>query len=140
MALGVHLNVTYLNVEREPRGTGALSTQLLTLKYEGSSQFLQVVSNTVIVYDSTFFIRLLPHLIIWKFFWCELDYSCKVTNKSGQKHKCFFISQLSLSKSVTTMILIHVCTLYHPPQASKLPYNLFGKSLFSHFHTELPYR
>ena len=26
MALGVHLNVTYLNVEREPRGTGALST------------------------------------------------------------------------------------------------------------------
>ena len=36
------------------------------------------------------------------------------------------------------MILIQICTLYRPRQASMSPYNLFGKSLFSHFHTEPP--
>ena len=38
------------------------------------------------------------------------------------------------------MILIQMCTLYRPRQASMTPYNLFGKSLFSHFHTEPLFR
>ena len=47
-----------------------------------------------------------------------------------------FYSTKSISKEVTPMILIQICTLYRPRQASMSPYNLFGKSLFSHFHTE----
>ena len=47
-----------------------------------------------------------------------------------------FYSTKSISKEVTPMILIQMCTLYRPRQASMTPYNLFGKSLFSHFHTE----
>ena len=47
-----------------------------------------------------------------------------------------FYSTKSISKEVTPMILIQMCTLYRPLQASMSPYNLFGKSLFSHFHTE----
>ena len=47
-----------------------------------------------------------------------------------------FYSTKSISKEVTPMILIQICTLYRPQQALMSPYNLFGKPLFSHFHTE----
>ena len=51
-----------------------------------------------------------------------------------------FYSTKFISKEVTPMILIQMCTLYRPRQASMTPYNLFGKSLFSHFHTEPLFR
>ena len=51
-----------------------------------------------------------------------------------------FYSTKFISKGVTPMILIQMCTLYRPLQASMTPYNLFGKSLFSHFHTEPLFR
>ena len=51
-----------------------------------------------------------------------------------------FYSTKFISKEVTPMILIQMCTLYRPRQASMSPYNLFGKSLFSHFHTEPLFR
>ena len=51
-----------------------------------------------------------------------------------------FYSTKFISKEVTPMILIQICTLYRPRQASMSPYNLFGKSLFSHFHTEPLFR
>ena len=50
----------------------------------------------------------------------------------------FFYSQL-ISKGVTPIILIQLRTLHCPPQTSMSPYNLW-KLLFSHFHTDNPYR
>ena len=90
--------------------------------------------------------------------WCvqciSLDtYSAKFWGSSGVERvfvlplsvaknyeNSLFYSTKSISKEVTPMILIQMCTLYRPLQASMTPYNLFGKSLFSHFHTEPLFR
>jgi len=50
-----------------------------------------------------------------------------------------FFYSLSISKGVTPIILSQLRPLYCPPQTSMSPYNLW-KPLFSHFHTDNPYR
>ena len=88
-----------------------------------------------------------PHWYVWCI---SLDtYSAKLWGSSGvgevfvllssvakNYENSLFYSTKFISKEVTPMILIQMCTLYRPRQASMTPYNLFGKSLFSHFHTE----
>ena len=51
----------------------------------------------------------------------------------------YFWYSLLISKEVTPIILIQLRTLYCPPQTSMSLYNLW-KPLFSHFHTDNPYR
>ena len=91
-----------------------------------------------------------PNPIHWCVYRISLDtYSAKYWGSSGVEgifvlpllvaknyDNSLFYSTKSISKEVTPMILIQICTLYRPRQASMSPYNLFGKSLFSHFHTE----
>ena len=105
-------------------------------------------------------------LLCWAEFWncpkpsdlesqcISLDtYSAKLWGSSGVERvfvlplsvaknydNSLFYSTKFISKEVTPMILIQMCTLYRPRQASMTPYNLFGKSLFSHFHTEPLFR
>ena len=91
-----------------------------------------------------------PNPIHWCVYRISLDtYSAKFWGSSGvgeifvllssvakNYENSLFYSTKFISKEVTPMILIQMCTLYRPPQALMTPYNLFGKSLFSHFHTE----
>ena len=91
-----------------------------------------------------------PNPIHWCVYRISLDtYSAKFWGSSGvgeafvllslvakNYENSLFYSTKFISKEVTPMILIQMCTLYRPRQASMTPYNLFGKSLFSHFHTE----
>ena len=91
-----------------------------------------------------------PNPIHWCVYRISLDtYSAKYWGSSGVEgvfvlpllvaknyDNSLFYSTKFISKEVTPMILIQICTLYRPRQASMTPYNLFGKSLFSHFHTE----
>ena len=95
-----------------------------------------------------------PNPIHWCVYRISLDtYSAKYWGSSGVEgvfvlpllvaknyDNSLFYSTKSISKEVTPMILIQICTLYRPRQASMSPYNLFGKSLFSHFHTEPLFR
>ena len=94
------------------------------------------------------------HPLDWNIQRISLDtYSAKYWGSSGVEgvfvlpllvaknyDNSLFYSTKSISKEVTPMILIQICTLYRPRQASMTPYNLFGKSLFSHFHTEPLFR
>ena len=95
-----------------------------------------------------------PNPIHWCVYRISLDtYSAKFWGSSGvgeafvllslvakNYENSLFYSTKFISKEVTPMILIQMCTLYRPRQASMTPYNLFGKSLFSHFHTEPLFR
>ena len=95
-----------------------------------------------------------PNPIHWCVYHISLDtYSAKFWGSSGvgeafvllslvakNYENSLFYSTKFISKEVTPMILIQMCTLYRPRQASMTPYNLFGKSLFSHFHTEPLFR
>ena len=68
-------------------------------------------------------------LLVWE----RISY---YSHRQPKTTNSLFYSTKFISKEVTPMILIQMCTLYRPRQASMTPYNLFGKSLFSHFHTE----
>ena len=95
-----------------------------------------------------------PNPIHWCVYRISLDtYSAKFWGSSGvgeafvllslvakNYENSLFYSTKFIAKSVTTMILRQICPLYRPPQALMTPYNLFGKSLFSHFHTEPLFR
>ena len=95
-----------------------------------------------------------PNPLHWCVYRISLDtYSAKFWGSSGvgeafvllslvakNYENSLFYSTKFISKEVTPMILIQMCTLYRPRQASMTPYNLFGKSLFSHFHTEPLFR
>ncbi len=95
-----------------------------------------------------------PNPLHWCVYRISLDtYSAKFWGSSGvgeafvllslvakNYDNSLFYSTKFISKEVTPMILIQMCTLYRPRQASMTPYNLFGKSLFSHFHTDPLFR
>ena len=68
-------------------------------------------------------------LLVWE----RISY---YSHRQPKTTNSLFYSTKFISKEVTPMILIQMCTLYRPRQASMSPYNLFGKPLFSHFHTE----
>ena len=129
-------NYNLFNMEREPWGTDIILL-LKLYKYDGSSQLERNLGTA-------------PNPPHW-YVWCiSLDtYSAKLWGSSGvgenfvllsliakNYDNSLFYSTKSISKKVTPMILIQICTLYRPRQALMSPYNLFGKSLFSHFHTE----
>ena len=79
------------------------------------------------------------HLNIWGSSGVEGTFVLPLLVAKNYENSLFYSTKF-ISKEVTPMILIQMCTLYRSRQASMTPYNLFGKSLFSHYHTEPLFR
>ena len=81
-------------------------------------------------YKSSFFLFILK---ILGFFWCEWDSCIPTLIAKNTRFFLFYQTHLEGSHSYDTPT---DCLSYRPQQASMSPYSLFGKLLFSHFHTE----
>ena len=126
-------------MRREPGGTEVSHSYVSSLKYAGFSQLERGLGTAPKPLDWNIQ-RISLDSYPAKFLGCLLcERDLRLSLPSREFPNISIYCSLSISKEVTPIILSQLQPLYCPPQTSMSPYNLW-KPLFSHFHTDNPYR